>query len=282
LLPYIASFLQEHRVAPALFVEPFAGGAGVALQLLADGVVDSIGLSDVDPLVSAFWETLFCDVEWLIRQVETVEVTVGKWKWFTDYRPTSRRGRALKFLFLNRTSFSGIVGCRSGPIGGRDQTSENKIDCRFPRKRLIRRIRQAHALKDKVAFVWGLDWHQALRRIQRMQAAGRLAGDIFLYLDPPFFRKAEELYTHHFVAADHRRLRDSLIRLQIPWLLSYDAGAEATTLYGDRDLRLTLDHVYTVSKADHRHPVQEILITNLPRLRRVRPSLLVGKGNFLA
>src|SRR5438270_12640745 len=58
LLPYIIDFLRNHDLSPDLFFEPFAGGAGVSLQLLADGLVQSIGLADSDPLVAGFWHTV--------------------------------------------------------------------------------------------------------------------------------------------------------------------------------------------------------------------------------
>jgi hypothetical protein len=41
------------------------------------------------------------------------------------------RDIAVKCLFLNRTTFSGILHGRAGPMGGRKQQSDYKIDCRF-------------------------------------------------------------------------------------------------------------------------------------------------------
>ena len=51
---YIAEAFRLNGARPALFVEPFAGGASVALQLLEDDLVDEIALGDRDPLVASF------------------------------------------------------------------------------------------------------------------------------------------------------------------------------------------------------------------------------------
>lgn len=163
---YIKQTLKLNGCHPALFVEPFAGGASVALQLLNDNVVERIGLIDLDPLISAFWKTVFFDADWLIEQVETIEVTLEQWYKFKAAVPKQRRDRALVCLFLNRTSFSGILA-RAGPIGGYQQKSQYKIDCRFPRETLVKRIRQAEALKDRVAFVWNLHWKKGLSLIRK-------------------------------------------------------------------------------------------------------------------
>lgn len=48
---------------------------------------------------------------------------------------------AFACLFLNRTSFNGTLHWRAGPIGGKEQTSKYAIDCRFPRERLVQRLR---------------------------------------------------------------------------------------------------------------------------------------------
>jgi len=103
---YIAEVLRMNSIRPKLFVEPFAGGASVALQLLNDDLVDKIALGEKDPLVACFWKVVFKESEWLIDQIENIEVTVDKWKYFRENSFRTNRERALACLFLNRTSFS--------------------------------------------------------------------------------------------------------------------------------------------------------------------------------
>src|SRR5579883_3060614 len=72
---YVAETLKLNGIKPKLFVEPFAGGASVALQLLNDGLVETVGLGEIDPLVASFWDCVFYDTEWLIRAVEREPIT---------------------------------------------------------------------------------------------------------------------------------------------------------------------------------------------------------------
>ena len=155
LVPYVQAVLKANGLCPDVFVEPFAGGASVALELAATRAVAQIGLADRDPYIAAFWETVFFDCDWLCRQVEEIEVTLETWERMKKTRFRSRRSLALACLFLNRTSFNGTLQSRAGPIGGKSQVSRYAIDCRFPRKRLIKRLRACEQLatEQRVAFV---------------------------------------------------------------------------------------------------------------------------------
>jgi DNA adenine methylase len=106
---YVADVMAVNELAPSLFVELFAGGASVGLQLLSDKVVDEIGLVDRDRRVASFWKTAFWDTEWLLDQIDAVPLSLEEWR--RHRRPTAgdTRSEALACLYLNRTSFSGII-----------------------------------------------------------------------------------------------------------------------------------------------------------------------------
>lgn len=260
---YIKDLLDLHGLHPKLFVEPFAGGASVALQLLHDGTVDSVGLMDKDPLVAAFWKTVFRDTDWLITQIETIEVTLEKWLEFKQTIPRDRRQLAIACLFLNRTSFSGNMSPTAGPLGGKAQTSEYRIDCRFSREMLIERVKHAASFKNQVAFVWNADWQRGLRRLSQKQHQHQLSDDVFFYFDPPFFEKAERLYTHFFVDHDHKQLRNKVKELQYPWILSYDAPERVKKLYGVEHGASHVELFYTMSRGK-RSIAKEVVISSLP------------------
>lgn len=264
---YISRSIAYNNLFPELFVEPFAGGASVALAQLHSGLVDKVALNDRDPLVSAFWHTLFFDTDWLVDQVWKTDITVKLWEQMRKQNPTSARGRAFKCLFLNRTSFSGVLAPNAGPIGGKAQKSKYKIDCRFTKETVIRRIQQVARYKARVAFVWNLEWRSALGRVRKMQRSGSLPKTSLFYLDPPFYKKANSLYTFHFDHGAHLALRNFLATFDEPWILSYDSCPEIITLYKDAGFRASnVNLIYTVSQNSERGIGKELIVSNLPRM----------------
>jgi DNA adenine methylase len=177
------------------------------------------------------------------------------------------RQRAFKCLFLNRTSFSGILAPSAGPIGGKTQDSEYKIDCRFTKETLIKRILRIAQYRSRVAFIWNLHWRPAISRIRLMQRAKSLSKSTFYYIDPPFFKKADSLYTFYFNNADHLALRDFLLELKDSWILSYDSCPETITLYKDGGFRTSnVNLIYTTSQKGERGLGKELIVSNLAHM----------------
>ena len=213
-----------------VFVEPFCGGAGVSIALLENDDVQRIAINDVDPLVSSFWKIVFGrgrksrdDIEWLIRKIEVSEISLFEWRHQKNFAPDNTREAAWKCLFLNRTSFNGIIH-KSGPIGGWGQIKRT-LDVRFNKEKLINRIIELNDLRFRVDRIDSVDWRRFCNRYARLNNS-------YLYLDPPYYHRAEQLYGYLFNEKIHRRMRDYLVELQTPWLLSYDDAPEVRTLYG--------------------------------------------------
>lgn len=271
---FVADVLASNRLAPELFIEPFAGGASVSVQLLGDGIVDAIGLVDRDPRLAAFWRVIFYDHKWMLDQIEHVPLDLEHWRSFRATTTGSVRELALACLYLNRTSFSGIIAPRAGPLGGTREFDADAFACRFPRDTLKRRVKLLAGLSERVKFVWHLDWHQAIGRVRRMQALGSLPDSIFYFVDPPFFHKADRLYRHTFSKADHRRLQRVLCAMEPtrePWLLSYDSLPDVQRLYGDTASIVTIDRFYTTSRLVAGQPMfAEAVVTNLGHLPEAR------------
>lgn len=267
LVPVIESLIDANIPPPRLLVEPFCGGATTTLRLLGAGVVEHGVLSDVDPLVAAFWRTAAFDSRWLINAMHEEEVTVARWDWWRTASPRGRRERALKCLFLNRTTFSGILHGRAGPIGGRAQTSAYKIDCRFGLGGLTRRIEGVADLAStgRLLDVWEADWRTALDRIPKR--FGMLEpSEVVVYLDPPYVEKAMWLYEWSFESTEHTDLAKTLTAdAPYGWLLSYDDNRTARDLYAGRPGQrlLHISNRYTAAGSETRTVKDEILVTNL-------------------
>lgn len=274
LAEYIWQALDVNGLKPSLYVEPFVGGGSVALRFLQDESIEQVILMDIDPWVANFWKTVFFHTDWLIEQIESTDVTIEKWKTIKNSSPKTIFEKAWAGFYLNRTSFSGILEKKAGPIGGKEQVSEYKIDCRFPRATLVDRVRKISAFKDKVKAVWCISWEDGIARITHKQKLGDLPKDnLFFYFDPPFFEKADSLYRFYFENRDHVRLRDFLLTLEDKWLLSYDSADQVFALYGDALKHGTNgtrhDHIellYSVSVMSERRKAKEVVLTNLDRL----------------
>ena len=274
LAEYIRQALAANQFTPSLYIEPFVGGGSVAIQFLQDESIEQVILMDIDPWVANFWKTVFFHTDWLIEQIESTEVTLEKWNTIKNSRPKTIFEKAWAGFFLNRTSFSGILEEKAGPIGGKEQSSVYKIDCRFPRTTLVERVRQIAAYKNKVSAVWCVSWEDGIKRIFQKQELRNLPKhNLFYYFDPPFFEKADSLYRYYFQNRDHVRLRDFLLTLEDKWLLSYDSADQVFGLYGDA-LKLGTngtrhDHIellYSVSVMSERRKAKEVVLTNLERL----------------
>ena len=212
-----------------VFVEPFCGGAGAAVSLLKTGRVERIALNDVDPLIASFWKVVLgksCktrrDVDWLIRSIEQAEFSVDEWRNQKALQPNSIRAAAWKCLYLNRTSFNGILH-KAGPIGGWNQENRT-LDVRFNQEKLILKIQELFDLRNQVDCVGNINWKKFCSNYRNRKGA-------YLYLDPPYYHKAEQLYGHLFNEKQHNQLKDFLMGLIVPWMLSYDDAPEVRALY---------------------------------------------------
>lgn len=256
---FIKKTIALNTGKPRLFVEPFCGGASVSIALLEDGVVDHVAINDVDPLIAGLWSVVFSkDAAWLAQKVLTMPLTLDEWRAQKALAPKTTREAALKCLFLNRTSFNGIIH-QSGPLGGWGQTNIT-LDVRFNRERLATRIRELSKLSDKVT-VRNENWRAFCHRYSRNPTA-------VFYLDPPYYHKAEQLYGHIFVESTHEELRDYLQKMTRPWLLSYDDAQEVRDLYkGVSTNARVIDTTYSTHPLGGRSFVgRELLFTNMKKL----------------
>jgi len=258
---FIAKTISLNSKKPRLLVEPFCGGASVSIALLEQGYVDEVAINDVDPLIAKLWKVVFSTdgAAWLAKQVKEVPLTIEEWKRQKSLEPSTDREAALKCLYLNRTSFNGIIH-KAGPLGGWGQKSI-KIDVRFKREKLAARILELAAFAGQVR-VHNEHWRSFCNQYSKQPEA-------VFYLDPPYFHKAEQLYGYVFDEHEHERLRDYLKGLKgRPWLLSYDDAQEVRDLY--KGLRL---NARVIDTSYSTHPIggcsfvgRELMFTNMNRL----------------
>lgn len=228
LAPYLTSVILRNGLWGCHYFEPYAGGAGAALELLRAGVVSSITLNDKDHAIYWFWKAVLTEGERFIDLIQTVELTVDQWYCQREILRSRDQGFELGFaaFYLNRTGMSGVIKRCGGPIGGYNQSGSYLIDCRFHRAALTAKIKFLHANKERIS-ARNMDAVTFVKRYVTSKT------DCLTYFDPPYYHKAAELYLNAYTHANHEELRNFLLDEfnDYSWILSYDYCPEVLKLY---------------------------------------------------
>jgi len=224
---FIGIAIQNLGIPNCTYIEPFAGGAGVALSLLLSGTVENIVINDYDKAIYSLWRAVKQEPSALIQKILDTPITIDEWhKQKNIYQTSTVYSLDLAFatLFLNRTNRSGILN--AGPIGGYSQSGDWKLDVRFDKEAIISKI-AAIAEHKKNITVYNKDIISLLRNY-----AADWGNNIFFYFDPPYYKKGQKLYKNFFTHYDHQRIRDVIVQeIVSPWIITYDDVPEIESLY---------------------------------------------------
>lgn len=225
--PWIGELIRHNKISGGYYVEPYAGGAGAAIHLLLEGYVDHIIINDLDPLVYAFWWAVINDTDNLLRLINNTPVTIDNWhqQKAVHAMPEQYSITEVGFatFFLNRTNRSGIL--TAGVIGGQEQDGPYKIDARFNKQDLSRRIERIAGRRRHIS-LYHMD---ALGLLDEL--IYELPNKTLIYLDPPYYNKGSLLYKNHYKAEDHIRIAEKIACLNYPWLITYDNCKPVRFLY---------------------------------------------------
>lgn len=230
--PFLIDLIKVNEMRDVCYIEPYAGGAGAALNLLLSHSVQSIIINDANPCIYSFWKFVTSENERFIEKIEEIDVSLKEWEEQKNILRNSTISFELGFatFFLSRTNRSGILN--AGPIGGmtlkRQEEAKYKINCRFNKVDLIRRIKEIGKFRKQI-WAKNLDAIALLKEVQDLP-------NVLVYLDPPYFVKGKSLYLNSYTANDHHELAAFLRQAKFPWLLSYDNVEEIRNIYRDFDL----------------------------------------------
>jgi len=221
-----ADLIAELSIAQATYVEPYAGGVGAGIALLREGLIDKLVINDFDPAVHAFWHSVTARTDELISMIADVPLTIDEWhRQRTIYRAANAENLlelGFAFFYLNRTNRSGVL--TGGVIGGLTQQGNYKIDARFNRETLIRRIEAIGELSSRVT-VMSRDGRSVIREYADRH-------DVFMYIDPPYVQAGSRLYLNAFEGRDHKALADVVGEVKgAHWLMTYDVDPLIERLY---------------------------------------------------
>lgn len=239
---FIAKVCKDNNIN-GHYIEPFAGGASVALYLLMNNIVEHITINDYDRAIYAFWHSVVNRTDELCKMIEERCVNIDTWRQcraVMDSKDLTENLLELGYatLFLNRTNYSGVL--KGGVIGGREQTGKYKIDCRFNKKNIINKIKAIGARRNDITLT-NLDSAILLNNISSNEGT-------LIYLDPPYYDKGKYLYMNYFKLEDHKKLGKKVMSISdVKWIVSYDNVSDINNIYKGVD-KITYGLAHTVNK----------------------------------
>lgn len=224
---YVKRLFEVNDLMDGTYIEPYAGGASVALTLLFSEYASKIKINDIDRSIFAFWHSVLEETEALCRLICDTPVNMDVWARQREVQSRKADADLLELgfstFYLNRTNRSGILS--GGVIGGKNQDGNFKIDARFNKADLIERIESVAEYKDRIELT-SMDAVALIKRYKRAPAA-----KTFCYLDPPYYVKGRDLYLNYYNDDDHRAIAEAIKKYKGKWIISYDAVPFIKELY---------------------------------------------------
>lgn len=213
----LTGFLREvidlNGLVGGPYFEPYAGGAGAALSLLAKRVVSQIWINDADERVFAFWHSPLNRTDQFVDRIFETPLTISEWRNQREICANPRKHRRFDVgfaaFYMNRCNRSGVL-TGAGPIGGVEQKGKWRLDVRFSREPLAERILGVARDRNRIH----LSNIDAIDFLKTCLPRGRARENVFVYLDPPYVNKAKRLYLNSFRRRDDARVCRTVRRIR--------------------------------------------------------------------
>jgi DNA adenine methylase len=213
---YFKRYISDNFEGKAIYAEPYCGGAGLAMNLLIDGLVSHVLINDANYLIYAFWKSLIEKGEEFLQLFDNTEVNLDEWRKQRNIIKNIENTNDVLLcgfatFFLNRCNRSGIL--TAGPIGGQNEINQEranyKINARFNKITLKDKLKKIISLKDKIT-VTNLDAIDFLNNHIRSLTPEEQS-KIFVYLDPPYYNQGSSIYLNYYSNEDHQILAEYLM-----------------------------------------------------------------------
>ena len=268
LTPFLTDVLDLNNLRGVDYFEPYAGGAGAALGLLGDNVVNTISINDSDFRIYAFWKTVLNEPQWFADKILTAQLDLAEWRECRETcdSPRNKPLREIGFASfnMNRCNRSGVIN--AGPIGGYEQQGEWRLDVRFTRSVLAERVIRISRLRERI-FVSNSD---AIEFLKSTLPRGRSRQRAFVYLDPPYVINGKRLYLNAYSKDEHTAIARHMCRQRlVPWVMSYDNSEVVTGLYASEQIAILPIHYSLQDKRSENELVIAPHRIRLPRTLRI-------------
>lgn len=227
---YVQLLVKYNLLTDGHYVEPYAGGASVALSLLFNEFVRTVYINDFDHRIYSFWNSVLHETENFCEKIYETKVNIQSWQEQKEIQRHpenySQLDVGFSTFFLNRTNRSGIL--KAGVIGGIQQNGKWKLDARFNKSDLVKRIKKISRYKQRIK-LYNQDAVELTVKLDK-----ELPRNTLFYFDPPYYNKGKDLYINFYEHADHQQIAQLISKLKNRyWLVSYDNDDDIKNLYRD-------------------------------------------------
>ena len=231
---YARNLILPRMPKHSFYCEPFAGGASM---FFAKNKVENSWLNDIDvQLVNTLIHIRDYPKE-LARRVSREIPTKERHNYYkNEYKPRNELDQAVRWYFLNRTSYSGIMNMVNCYWGYGDKFSMRP-------ENWTRNIMRTSEKLENVK-ITSLDFAEVIEATPN---------NGFLFIDPPYFNADQDkFYSHSFDHDDHDRLSEILKehKKRIKFFITYDECDEIIELYEWAKHIEPAEWNYTISRTD--------------------------------
>ena len=230
---FLIEILKYNNLENVIYAEPFSGGFGAGLELLFSGKVRKVLINDFDISIYSIWYAILNETERFVQSIMMIDVTIEEWEKQKKIYDELKKSKVYSFelalasYFLNRTNVSGII--TGGPIGGMNQESKYKLDCRFNKKNLAKKLKDISNWKYNIE-LYNYEANVFIDKVLLKYSPE----EIFIFFDPPYYEQGKNLYTNFFKHDDHTKLKRQIDKLKYYyWILTYDYHEEISDIYSE-------------------------------------------------
>jgi DNA adenine methylase len=259
---YARKLIIEHIPDHDYYIEPFAGGASI---FFAKPKAEKNWLNDIDKDLINCLIIIRDYPNELIKKLEGEKASKERHAFYkNEFKPKTNLDKAVRWYYLNRTSYSGIMNMQNCYWGYGEKYSMRPEN--WPRN-ILRTSAKLQGVK-----LTTLDFEDVIAQAPKGS---------FLFIDPPYFNADQDkFYACSFKKNDHFRLEKILrkYREKIKFLITYDNSSEIRSLYPwvkdmhEREWNYTInrtdDQKNKTDKKGSRYKGKEIFIVNYDSIKQ--------------
>jgi DNA adenine methylase len=248
-VPAFRQWMQSQRRKPQLLIEPFAGGATIALTAVCENWVDHALLVELDPDVAAVWQVIETGdalhlADWILAfdlNYENVQAELNK-------ETTSTLEQAFKTILKNRTFHGGILAPGSGLIKAGE--AGKGLASRWYPETLAKRFTALHQVRHRLS-VQCADCFPVFEQYKNDSQA-------LYFVDPPYTAggKSAGKRLYAYFELNHHKLFEQCSQLAGDFVMTYDDAQEVHDLVAKHALTSRLIPM----KNTHHAPMTELVI----------------------